>query len=201
MLTTDESYPIWWMDSVRENLAATGLAGGSEPGPLSQGQSASVKAVARAFYEVVPQELRTFCSVTSRIAQAALSRLGLPARLTPCQVWLTTEDSNYVVGFLGHAPRDDKWDGHVICTVGDWFIDAALTHFRTEFSQDTPAVVAGRTFQVKTAAIARLDLTPTDRLVWIAPPDGIDTTPPDEPPDLVARYAQALAERVASQRR
>lgn len=188
--------PIAWMDLRRGDASAATPDGGTARGRLSLRQASLVQALAQAFYEVVPGELRTYCSLTARIAQAALEKLDVPAHLTPCQVWLTAPGNNYVVGFLGNAPREGKWDGHVVCSAGDWFLDTALSHFKLEFGKDTPAVIAGRTFQVRTSMIARVDLNPSERLAWITPPEGAESTPPDEPPELVARYAQALAERV-----
>ncbi len=170
----------------------------SHASPLDASQAGQVQALAHAFYEVVPAHLRTYCSLTSRIAQATLARLGIPATLTPCQVWLSVPGNNYVIGFLGNQPRAGKWDGHVVCSAGDWFVDAALHHFKLEFGQDTPAVVASRKFQARTLAIARVDLSATDRLVWMAPPAGIDATPPAEPPELVAQYSGLLADRLAA---
>ncbi len=186
------------MDMTTGEMAPALADGAHDAPPLDPAQATRVQALAHAFYQVVPHDLSTYCSLTSRISQAALSLLGIRASLLPCQVWLSVPGNNYVVGFLGNQPRAGKWDGHVVCSVGDWFIDAALHHFKNEFDQDTPAVVAARKFQARTLAIARVDLSATHRLVWMAPPPGVDPSPPDEPHELVARYSQALADRVAA---
>ncbi len=53
---------------------------------LSERDVALINALASHFYEVVPHEYKTFCSLTSRISQAVLIRFGIDAQLQPCQV-------------------------------------------------------------------------------------------------------------------
>ena len=153
---------------------------------------ALVRYLAQHYYEVVPDSLRTYCAVTSRITQAVLHAYGLPARLTPCQVWYVTPGHNHVVGFLGQDPVPGKWDGHVACTVGPWMIDAAISQYQRDFGLVTPWVVLTQPFRVRSRVIARLDLGPDRGLWWHEPPGGLDLTPPAEPEALVETHARAL---------
>lgn len=74
-----------------------------------------LEALALQFYDVVPSEYKTYCTMTARIAQKVLGSFDVETTLQPCQVWYATPNHNYVVGFTGQAPKDGKWDGHVIC--------------------------------------------------------------------------------------
>lgn len=158
-----------------------------------------LRSIGNLYYEVIPMELRTYCSLTSAISKAVLAHFGIESNVIPCQVWYSVPDHNFVIGFVGHAPRDGKWDGHAICTAGNWFIDAALTHFKTEFNLDIPAVAVGERFTLPTQAISRVDLSTTQRLWWHHPPHGVDTSIPINPPGLVGDYAQRLIEKMTQQ--
>jgi hypothetical protein len=90
---------------------------------LSDRDIALVNALVTHFYDVVPREYTTYCSLTARIVQSVLQHLGIAAQLLPCQVWLVTDDHNFIVGFVGKvSPR--KWDGHVVCRAKSVIIDA-----------------------------------------------------------------------------
>ena len=157
-----------------------------------------VKALAENFYAVVPASLQTYCSVTSRICREVLQHFGVAAELRPCQLWYAAPGKNYVVGFLGRTPERYKWDGHVICVAGAWFIDAALHHLHAQFGLSVPRIVSGPCFQVPTQAIARIDLNGHDSLWWYQAPRGMDATPPEEPPELIAHHAGAVIERLSA---
>ena len=100
--------------------------------------------LARSFYEVVPHEYKTYCSLTARIAQRVLQRFGIACECVPCQVWYSQPHHHYVIGFLGpqnpnHNPG--KWDGHVVCCTDRWLLDTATHHFQREFGLTAPDVV------------------------------------------------------------
>ena len=150
------------------------------------------------YYEVVPLNLRTFCSLTSEISKNVLEHFGMECARMPCQVWCSVPDHNYVIGFVGRAQKEGKWDGHVVCTAGNWFIDAALHHFNIEFKLDVAPVAYGPMFDLPTQVIARIDLRATEKLWWHHPPQGADISIPQNPPELVAQYASQLIKRVAA---
>ncbi len=158
-----------------------------------------VDALVENFYSVVPHELKTYCSVTSRITQATLKHFGVETRLLPCQVWVATADHNYVVGFVGKVPVNGKWDGHVVCSGDGFIVDAALRHFNVEFGLTVPSIVAAEKFAVPTQVISRVNLDTASRLWWYMPPvsDDIDLNVPQEPPEVIAKYSALLIERLS----
>jgi len=149
------------------------------------------------FYDVVDPEYRTYCSFTSRIAKLVLEHFGLPCELQPCQIWYTQPDRIYVVGFLG-ALQPGKWDGHVVCRIGNWLLDTAMHHFERDFQCAVPWVVAAPRFGFPTQAIAKWQITSTDCIWWQLPPKGINPTPPQEPEHMIHAYALQLIGRLKS---
>ena len=81
---------------------------------LSEAENQVVDQLRLAFYEIVPSELRTYCSLTSRISQAVLNRFSIQNELMPCQLWYSSETQNYVVGFLENQKQSAEWNGHVV---------------------------------------------------------------------------------------
>jgi hypothetical protein len=159
--------------------------------------TALIEKLAHIFYEVVPVQYRTYCSFTSEIIAKVLAHHGLPCRRVPCQMWYTQSDHIYVIGFLGkNTPA--KWDGHVVCCVGNLLIDAATHHFEREFGLSVPSVIVTPMFEFPTPALAHINVNTTDAIWWQPPPEGVDTTPPEEPQALVAQYADALIHRLNS---
>jgi hypothetical protein len=177
---------------------AAGKFWGDDMKELTAAQQSILGALGHAYYEVVPLNLRTYCSLTSEISKNVLAHFGIEARCMPCQVWCTVPDQNFVVGFVGNSAKDGKWDGHAICSAGNWFIDTALHHFKVDFNLEVPAVAYAPRFDLPTQAISRVDLNPTHSFWWHHPPQGVDTTLPQNPPELVAQYAAQLIERLGA---
>jgi hypothetical protein len=152
------------------------------------------------FYKVVPTDLRTYCSVTSRISKNALRHFGIEAELLPCQIWLSTPEQNFIVGFTGKSLVPGKWNGHVVCSTTNLIIDAALHNFTRDFDLTVPRIAAAHRFQVPTQVIARLNLNVQNGLWWHYPPASgeIDLHIPDEPPELIAKYSAQLIEHMSA---
>ena len=150
------------------------------------------------FYEVVPLSYATYCSFTSRIAKAVLEHFGLACALESCQIWYCKPDQTYVIGFLGRIATG-KWDGHVVCRSGNWLMDTAIHHFAKEFGLNVPKVVVVPCFEFPTQAIAKWDVSDTDRVWWHHPPQGVDALPPEEPQALIDKYVQQLIDKVSQE--
>jgi hypothetical protein len=58
-------------------------------------------------------------------------------------------------------------------------------------------VVVARRFLVTSQLIARAKLADNAMLEWFYPPVGAYTQPPDEPQDIVQKYANLLVERIS----
>ena len=159
---------------------------------LTAREQGTLQALADAFYEVVPLELRTYCALTSAISKAVLDHFAIPASIVPCQLWCATPTDNYVIGFVGNNKTEGKWDGHAICMAANWLIDTALHHLQREFQIPVPPVVVLEAFAIPTQIISRANLSNHHTIWWHTPPQGAHTVPPENPPSLVSEYAVEL---------
>jgi len=166
---------------------------------LTSEEARILDVLANTFYSVVPSRLQTYCAATSAIAVRALRSFGMACDLLPCQLWYTAPGRNIVIGFLGHEARPHVWDGHVICAGKGWYVDAAVHHLKAQFDVPAPRLIGGLRFDVPTQAIARHDLSPTERIWWHHAPTGVDATPPAEPEAVVNHHAGLLVAAMRQQ--
>lgn len=166
---------------------------------LTAVEQSTLRTLAESFYEVVPLELSTYCSLTSAISKVVLRHFAIQSRIVPCQLWCTTPTHNYVIGFIGNKKIEGKWDGHAICVAGNWLIDTALHHLQREFQIPVPRVAMLETFSIPTQSIGRADLSHQHTIWWHKPPQGADIRLPKNPPSLVSRYAAGLIERLTDE--
>ena len=166
---------------------------------LTAGEQSTLKLLADTFYEVVPLELRTYCSLTSAISKAALHHFAIQSRIVPCQLWYAAPTHNYVIGFIGNKKTEGKWDGHAICMAGNWLIDTALHHLQTEFQIAVPPVAAVEAFSIPTQIIGRADLSNRHTIWWHRAPQGANTRLPKNPQSIVSECAAGLIERLTNQ--
>lgn len=160
--------------------------------PIAPEEVRILNAATRSFYDAVPLQFERHCALNSTVLAGVMRRLGVACGLVPCQLWYAGPAYNHIVGFVGSHATDGIWDGHVVCASDSWFIDAAVHHMERDAGIKVPRIIAGRRFNVRSNAIARHDLSPAERLWWLNPPPGADTTPPQEPPDLVEQLTDAV---------
>lgn len=163
---------------------------------LTDAENQIVDRLRLAYYDVVPAEFRTFCSLTSRIAQAVLTQFSIATELMPCQLWYTNQTQNYVVGFLNTAESSQEWNGHVVCRAGNVIIDAATQNLEVKLGVPVPWVVVARRFMVTTQLISRARLDNQAMLEWFYPPEGGVAEPPEEPVALISQYANLLVQKI-----
>ena len=164
---------------------------------LTDAENRIVDKLRLAFYDVVPSDFRTFCSLTSRISKQVLDKFGIGNELMPCQLWYTNQTQNYVVGFLDQQDPSSEWNGHVVCRAGNVIIDAATQNLEVKLGVSVPWVVVARRFLVSSQLISRAKLGNNDMLEWFYPPTKMDTEPPSEPIALVEQYANLLYEHIS----
>lgn len=148
------------------------------------------------FFNVVPRDLRSYCSLNSRICHYALKRLGVESMLRPCQLWHLGPRGNFVVGFVGNEARVGKWDGHLICVSDMWIIDSAVSNLATDFGLQVPDVIVGKCFDLPSRVFARGRLSDQESLMWVEPPRGFLTIAPEEPHEIIEQYGNNLADAV-----
>lgn len=171
----------------------------------SQGMGCSehdlMLALGQCFFDVVPLQYRTYCSLTARVAKSVLEHYGVGASLLNCQLWCISPATNYVVGFIDQvAAQPGKWNGHVICATDEHFIDAAIFQLKRDFAlaAQVPNVVVGERFRISSHAISRVDLADQMHLFWLeAAKSGKELLPAD-PPALVEQFAAALIDHLDS---
>ena len=164
--------------------------------PKFESEQALVDALAHAYFQVVDTQYRTACTLTATVSCAVLRHFGMDAQLVPCQVWHSHSHASHVIGFLGNAPQEGKWDGHLVCTSGKLLIDASLFHFNLEFGLEVPWVAAVQRIPVPSQMLARHELSADSTLKWLYPPPGSDTRYPEVPQGLVGALAGSLIERL-----
>ena len=152
--------------------------------------------LAHSFYQVVPEQYRTYCSLTSAIIEQVLTHFGVPCKRVPCQIWYTKPDHIYVIGFLGKS-EPGKWDGHVVCCADGILIDAAVHHFAREFGLQVPWVITTPMFAFPTPALAQMNINSTDAIWWQPPPTGLISSSPVEPQELVGKYVDTLIQELS----
>jgi hypothetical protein len=164
---------------------------------LTEAENRIVDKLRLAYYDIVPADLRTFCSLTSRISKHVLDKFGIGNELMSCQLWYTNQTQNYVVGFLDQQEPSSEWNGHVVCRAGNVIIDAATQNLEVKLGVPVPWVVVARRFLVTTQLISRARLDNNAMLEWFYPPAKMDTEPPAEPVALVDQYGNLLYEHIA----
>lgn len=150
-----------------------------------------------AFYELVPAELRTYCSLTSRISQEVLNKFAIRNELMPSQLWYSDQNRNFVVGFLSNQQVSPEWNGHVVCRAGNVIIDAATQNLEVKLGVVVPWVVVARRFLVTSQLIARARPADSAMLEWFYPPASALVQPPEEPQNIIDQYAALLFERIS----
>ena len=152
--------------------------------------------LANQFFEVVPMELSTFCAVDSKIVCAVLNHFGIEASLYVCQIQHYSSKGIYTVGFVGDKLQNGQWNGHVICKIHNWFIDAALFTFKTKFNIEVPLVICIRGDDFEQLQFAHYNLSDGSEIKWFQVPDGFDKSIPDEPFEIIQKYTQELVSRI-----
>ena len=151
-----------------------------------------LKKLEQHFYDVVPLELATYCAVDSRIACEVLKHFGFEATLYACQMRHYSSKGIYAVGFFDGKLASSQWNGHVICKTKNWFLDAALYTFRKNFNIQIPYCISTRANDFEKQEFAQYDLDDGSVLRWFQVPENFDSTIPDEPQEIVQKYAEEL---------
>ena len=88
----------------------------------------------------------------------------------------------------------------MVCVCGDSFIDAAVFQLKRDFAlaEPVPNVVIGKRFGISSHAISRLDLGAEAHLLWLDAPQGQAHSLPEDPEQMVERFAASLIARLES---
>jgi len=147
-----------------------------------------------AYFDIVPVEYQTFCTLTATVTESVMRHYGFGASVKTCQVWYKQNGTNhnFVIGFLGRKPTENKWDGHTICLTDHAIFDAAMFHFQREFEIQIPPISIVNRITVRSHLIASTKLSNGSRVSWLNPPPNANLSIPKVPSSLVKQLAVKL---------
>lgn len=158
---------------------------------LTEEQSHILKLVVEEFYIALPEALKVHSLFATHILSETLHRYGIRTRVLPCRLWcsLPQTDKEFPGGFVNFYDTE-KWNGHVVCLVGEWLVDAALYHLNPTFNFEVPKIVARRIALPEPGIYTRYRLNRTTEFVWYR-------LPPKAPAVTLAGYEEFIERYVA----
>ncbi len=163
---------------------------------LSDFEKKIVRKIKEHFYDVVPPQFKTYCVLDSQIACQVLKHFDVKATLFPCQLRHYSDKGIYVVGFFEGKILSTQWNGHVICKFKNWFLDPSLFTLSKQFQVEVPLVVKVRADDFDKQEFAHHNLSDGSVLKWFQPPENFDSRIPEEPQEIVDRYAEDLIKMI-----
>ncbi len=153
--------------------------------------------VVEEYYAVLPAALKVHSLFATQILSTTLHRFGLRTRVLPCRLWCSAlpERRDVVGGFINYADRE-KWNGHVVCLVGDWLVDAALYHLNPAFNYEVPKIIATRVLLPEPGTYARYRLNRQTEFVWYRLPTAVPTIPATGYEDFIDRFVDDLVAHI-----
>ena len=155
-----------------------------------------LKKLKQHFYDAVPPQLKTYCVVDSQIACQVLNHFDMEASLFPCQLRHFSDKGIYVVGFFEGKIPPTQWNGHVICKTQNWFLDASLFTLSKNFQIEVPLVLDIRADDFHKQEFAHHNLSDGSVLKWFQPPENFDSRIPEEPQEIIEKYAKKLIKMI-----
>lgn len=149
------------------------------------------------YYVALPEALKVHSLFATHILSHALHHYGIRTRVLPCRLWcsLPRSDKEFPGGFANFFDTE-KWNGHVVCLVGDWLVDAALYHLNPTFNFEVPKIVARRIALPESGIYTRYRLNPTTEFVWYRLPPQAAAIPVSGYEDFIERFVTMLVAHV-----
>lgn len=152
--------------------------------------------LANVYFQIVPEKYKKYCILNSQICQEVLRHFDIASFLIPAQLWFATDENNYIVGFVGHKPQPNIWDGHVVCATQDYIFDASVSHLRYEYGLDVPDISVSERFKIPSHVLSRQNVAGGGRLWWHEAPAVAQRHPVLEDVALVKSLARGLIARL-----
>ena len=145
---------------------------------LTDEQHLILKRVVEEYYVVLPPALKVHSLFATHILSETLHHYGIRTRVLPCRLWCSQRASEreFVGGFVNFGDRE-KWNGHVVCLVGEWLVDAALYHLNPTFNYQVPSIVARRIAMPEPGIYARYRLDKHTEFIWYRLPPEVPAIP------------------------
>ena len=164
---------------------------------LNEDEYRILQMVVKEFYVALPESLKTYSVFSTHVISKALHHYGIKTRVLPARLWcsdLKTE-KEFVGGCLNFEDAE-KWNGHVICLVGDWLVDAAIYHLNPTFGYKVPKIIAQRIVYPEPQIYTRYRLNKKTEFVWYRLPANSPTIPLGGYEDFMQRYLPTLLEHI-----
>jgi len=160
---------------------------------LNEDEYRILQMLVKEFYVALPQSIKTYSLFSTHVLSKALHHYGIKTRILPCRLWcsLLKTEKEFVGGFLNFGDAE-KWNGHVICLVGDWLVDTAIYHLNPTFGYQVPKIIAQRIVYPEPQIYTRYKLNKITEFVWYRLPPAIPAIPLVEYEAFIHRYLPTL---------
>ena len=160
---------------------------------LNEDEYRILQMVVKEFYVALPESLKTYSLFSTHVISKALHHYGIKTRVIPARLWCSNlKTETEFVGGCFNFEDAEKWNGHVICLVGDWLVDAAIYHLNPTFGYQVPKIIAQRIVYPEPQIYTRYRLNKKTEFVWYRLPANLPTIPLVGYEDFMHRYLPTL---------
>ena len=164
---------------------------------LNEDEYRILQMVVKEFYVALPESLKTYSLFSIHVISKALHHYGIKTRVIPARLWCSNlKTGKEFVGGVLNFEEAEKWNGHVICLVGDWLVDAAIYHLNPTFGYQVPKIIAQRIVHPEPQIYTRYRLNKKTEFVWYCLPANLPTIPLVGYEELMQRYLPTLIEHI-----
>lgn len=160
---------------------------------LTDEQRQILKLAVEEYYVSLPAALKVHSLFATHILSNTLHRFGIRTRVLPCRLWCSSlsQKRDTVGGFVNYYDRE-KWNGHVVCLVGDWLVDAALYHLNPLFNYEVPNIIARQIVMPEPGIYARYPLNREMEFIWYRLPAAAPAVSVTSYEDFIDTYIDIL---------
>lgn len=165
--------------------------------PLNDEERQILKLVVEEFYAVLPPALQVHSLFATHVLSNTLHRFGIRTRVLPCRLWCSSLQPplslrREVVGGVVNYGNPEKWNGHVVCIVGEWLVDAALYHLNPSFNYEVPKIIARRIARPEPGIYTRYTLNRNTEFIWYRLPPKASAVSVAGYEDFIDRFVNDL---------
>ena len=164
---------------------------------LTDEQQHILQLVVEEYFVVLPPALKVHSLFATHILSKTLQHFGIRTRVLPCRLWcsLLPSKRELVGGFVNFSDRE-KWNGHVVCIVGEWLVDAALYHLNPTFNYEVPKIIARRIALPEPGIYTRYRLNKDTEFIWYRLPAEVPAIPLAGYEDYIERFVNMLVKHI-----
>jgi hypothetical protein len=164
---------------------------------LNEDEYRILQMVVKEFYVALPEILKTYSLFSTHVISKALHHYGIKTRVIPARLWCSNlkTEKEFVGGCLNFEDAE-QWNGHAICLVGDWLVDAAIYHLNPTFGYQVPKIIAQRIVYPEPQIYTRYRLNKKTEFVWYRLPANSPTIPLAGYEDFMHRYLPTLIDHI-----